>query len=181
MCCFFYLLQATEMKFKLVQTKKGINWHMHLRRSRDGLASCMTSCRALNRVIWRTLSSLSRLHFLWVDVIPRKLFPWSAMDCVLSFNNWGKMTCLPVGTARVLVLLAWLESRANSWGNRCGRRMGYLGCLGLNHVPIPGAPWWNCSPTWITWVERENWTADTRMRKNGFWSGESNRSVPVQL
>lgn len=163
---------------------------MYLSRSRDGVASCTTMCRALNSVIWKTLSSLSLdstsfglILFPGDSCCGQQCFEFSAYQ--LRENDF-----FPSRYSRSAGFTAWLESLANSWGNHCGKGMECLGCLGLSHAHIPGAPWWsqpdlNC----MNWKRghqgqsfpKEIWVADIRMRKNGCWAGESNRSPPLQL
>lgn len=185
------LLQVIEMKFKLVWTRKDINCHMYPRRSRDGLASCMTTCRALNNVIWRTsVFSVSWLYFLCVDFIPRQLFlSYSQWWFVFSqLNNPVEKHFFPSSNSKSTGLIG-LSHLPISEAFAMARGMEFLGCLCPNYVPIPGAQWWSQLELhelkgvggWEQGFPKGNWTADIRMRKNGFWAGESNRSPLMHL
>lgn len=64
--------------------------------------------------------------------------------CSPSLRTPWEDTSFLVVTAKVLVLLAWLKSRANSWDKSlCVWGQGDYGCLGLNYAPIAGAQWWS--------------------------------------
>lgn len=159
---------------------------------KNGLASCMTTCRALNSVIWRaSVFSVSWLYFLCVYFIPKQLFLRYCQQLFLFFQlniPSGKNTSFLVVTAEILDLLAWLKSHANSWGNHYGKGGGGgVGILWLSRPELCAHPWrwriwWLCVCVW--WggdFPKKKYITDTRMNKNGFWAGKSNRSPLMQL